>query len=73
MLLNPEEDSVWSWSSPRSLYHPEPLFPHHVVFHEWLLTVPRPGRYRLEVLANGEELVTQSLFMGPTEFFLQQQ
>src|SRR5262249_48791742 len=72
-LLDAEEERVWSWSPPGSLYHPEPLFPHQVVFHEWVLNVPRPGRYRLELLANGEELATQSLFMGPAELFLRGQ
>jgi uncharacterized protein DUF6941 len=68
-LLDPEEEQVWSWSAQESLYHPEPLIPHQIVFHDWVLNVPRPGRYRLELSANGQELVAQSLFLGPAELF----
>jgi hypothetical protein len=69
-LRDQEEEQVWSWSASRPIYHPEPLFPQQVVFHEWILKVPRPGRYRLEIYVNGEELLGQSLFMGPAELFL---
>jgi hypothetical protein len=72
-LLDPEEEQVWHWSAERVVHHPEPLFPNQLIFHDWVLKVPRPGRYRLELFANGEELLTQGLFMGPAEFFLKGQ
>lgn len=70
VLKNSNEENVWNWSANQPLYHPEPLFAHQLIFHEWILFAPNPGRYRLEVHANGEELVVQSLCIGPTEFFL---
>jgi hypothetical protein len=68
-LLDSEEEKIWGWSAPGPVYHPEPLIPHQIVFHDWLLNVPQPGRYRLELSANGQELVAQSLFLGPAELF----
>jgi hypothetical protein len=65
-LFDPDEEAVWNWTADRPLSHPEPLFAHQIVF-DWVLPLPRPGRYRLGVRANGEELLSQSVFMGTAE------
>jgi hypothetical protein len=68
-LRDAEEEQVWDWSAGAIVSHPEPLFAHQIVFHDWVLNVPQPGRYWLELFVNGEELVGQSLFLGPAELF----
>ncbi len=72
-LQDSDGEQVWSWSMNEPLYHPEPLFIHQVVFGEWILSFPHPGRYRLELRANGVELAEQMLCAGPAEFFRAEQ
>lgn len=69
-LKDSGDEVVWRWRAAMPMRHPQPLVCHHVVFHEWAFTVPRPGRYYLELYANGEELVSQSLMIGPAELFI---
>jgi hypothetical protein len=68
-LQNSQEEEVWRWESPQPLEHPHPLLPHQVAFHDLVMAVPRVGRYRFVLLANGEEIAQQALFLGPTEAF----
>jgi hypothetical protein len=70
-LRNSQEEEVWRWEAAQPLEHPNPLLPHQVVFHDLVMTVPRVGRYRFVLLANGEELAQQALLIGPTEAFRQ--
>ncbi len=69
-LKDADDEIVWHWRANQPFRHPEPLIHHHVVFHDWILSVPHAGRYHREVAANDEELCTQALLIGPQEMFL---
>jgi hypothetical protein len=51
-----ELETVWGWRWPELICHGNPLEPHHVILHDLVLSFPRPGRYDLVLLANGEDV-----------------
>jgi hypothetical protein len=66
LLRNAANDTVWSWSPQAPLQHEDPLMPQQLAFHDLVLEVPSPGRYELTMLASGEEIVRQPIWMSTT-------
>ena len=64
LLRNAANDTVWSWGPQSPLQHEDPLMPQQVAFHDLVLEVPSPGRYELALLANGEEIGRQPIWIG---------
>ena len=64
ILRDPEGDSVWSWTPPKPLEHPDPLEPQQLLLHGLDIFVPRAGRYDLALLAGGEEIGRQPMIFG---------
>jgi hypothetical protein len=60
-LRDDDLEVVWSWQWPEPLRHQDPLEPHHVILHGAVLEFPRPGRYDLLLLADGEEVARHGL------------
>jgi hypothetical protein len=60
-LRDDELEQVWGWQWPEPLSHDNPLAPHHIILHDLVIEFPRPGRYDLVLLANGEEVSYRSL------------
>jgi hypothetical protein len=63
-LRDAEGDSVWSWTPPKPLEHPDPLEPQQLLLHGLNIFVPRAGRYDLALLAGGEEIGRQPMIFG---------
>ena len=68
-LRDPEGETVWGWTAAAPFAHRDPLLPSEVAFNDLTLAVPRPGRYRLVLLLNGEEAAHRTLWFGPAEAF----
>ncbi len=68
-LRDEDEEVVWEWTAPGALEQSDPLLPHEFTFHDLVLEVPRVGRYRLELLLNGEEFARRTMWFGPAEAF----
>ena len=68
-LRDCDGETYWRWQ-PGGLEHPDPVFPHKVAFHDLVLDIPQAGRYDLVLRANGEDLASQGLWVGPREVFL---
>jgi hypothetical protein len=49
-------EAVWKWQWPEPTRYEDPLYPRHVILHDAVLEFPRPGRYDLVLLANGEDV-----------------
>jgi hypothetical protein len=47
----------------------EPLTPQQLAFHELLVSVEKPGRYGMVLLAGDEEIARQPLLIGPAAVF----
>jgi len=60
---------VWRWHPADPLDHPDPLTPQQLAFHELLVSVQRPGRYDMVLLAGQDEIRRQPLLIGPAEVF----
>jgi hypothetical protein len=43
------------------------LTPQQLAFHELLVSMDKPGRYDLELLAGGDEIARQPLLIGPAD------
>jgi hypothetical protein len=68
-LLDADDEVVWGWNGPELIEHTDPLFAHQVTLHDLMVAVPRPGKYRLVMLFNGEEVCQRVMWLGPTEAF----
>jgi hypothetical protein len=55
-LRDDELQAVWGWRWPQPIRHDNPLEPYHVILHDAIIQFPRPGRYDLVLLANGEDV-----------------
>jgi hypothetical protein len=53
--------TVWNWRWPQPFHHANPLEPRHVILHDVVVEFPRPGRYDLVLLANGEDITQHTL------------
>jgi hypothetical protein len=62
-------DTVWHWTPADPLDHPDPLKPQQLAFHELLVSVDRPGRFDLVLVAGEDEIARQPLLIGPAEVF----
>jgi hypothetical protein len=60
-LRDDDLEVVWGWRWPEPIRHDDPLEPYHVILHGAVLEFPRPGRYDLVLLANGEEVARHGL------------
>jgi hypothetical protein len=60
-LRDADLGGVWGWQWPQPIRHPDPVEPAHVVLHDATPEFPRPGRYDLVLLANGEEVARHGL------------
>ena len=61
-------EEVWGWTpSQPPFLHIDPLRFSQVEFDDLLLAVPRPGRYTLALLLNGDEAAQRRLSFGPLE------
>lgn len=60
---------MWSWQPADPLIHTDPLTPQQLAFHELIVSVQKPGRYEMALLAGGEEVGRQPLLIGPAEVF----
>jgi hypothetical protein len=64
-LTDDTDEAVWGWTAPEPFESPDPLFPHLVTFHNLAVAVPRPGRYALTLLLNGQETARRGMWFGP--------
>jgi hypothetical protein len=64
-LRDGEERPLWGWRAPRSIRLADPLAQQRVTLYDAVLGFPRPGRYFLVLLANGEELARHALQVLP--------
>jgi len=62
-------DAVWQWRPAAPLDHPDPLTPQQLAFHELTVSVEKPGRYDMVLLAGEYEIGSQPLMIGPAEVF----
>jgi len=62
-------EGVWQWHPADPLHHPDPLTPQQLAFHELLVSVERPSRYDMVLLAGQDEIGRQPLLIGPAEVF----
>ena len=62
-------DTVWRRDAASPLHHPDPLMVAQLVFEELRVSVPKPGRYDLALLAGDDEIARQPLLIGPAEVF----
>ena len=58
-----------SFAPEAPLDHPDPLTPQQLAFHELLVSVEKPGRYDMVLLAGQDEIGRQPLLIGPAEVF----
>ncbi len=68
-LRDASGDEVWHWSAADPFTHTDPLLPHEVVFQDLQITVPKPGRYTLVMLLNGDDAAQRTVWLGPSEVF----
>lgn len=71
-LLDAEENVVWKWDTLPPIMVHHPLFPETYSMKDFVLEIPRAGRYYLVLLLNGQEAAQRSLWFGPEEMFLQE-
>jgi hypothetical protein len=58
----------WRWDLPKPLDLPDPLQQLQLGLYDLAIEIPKPGRYDLLLLANGEQMAQQSmLFLPPTK------
>ena len=62
-------DTIWRWQPVDPLHHADPLTPMQVKFNELRVSVQEPGRYDLVLLADGGDIATQPVQIGPAEVF----
>jgi hypothetical protein len=55
-LEDPEGRLVWGWDLPNPVEEANPLLSHRIALYDLVVEFPRPGRYNLLILANGDEL-----------------
>jgi hypothetical protein len=60
---------VWRWHPESPLYHPDPLTPQQLAFHELRVSVEKPGRYEMALLTGDDEIARQPLLIGTAEVF----
>jgi hypothetical protein len=68
-LHDAAREVVWGWAAADPFEYRDPLLPAEVVFNDLTLAVPRPGRYSLVLLLNGQEAAARALWFGPAEAF----
>jgi hypothetical protein len=54
-------DTPWAYDWPEPIRHPNPLEPHRITLHDVVVDFPKPGRYDLVLLANGDDLAHHAL------------
>jgi hypothetical protein len=54
-------EAAWGWRWPEPISHTDRLEPYRVSLHDAVVEFPRPGRYELVLMANGEDLAHHSL------------
>jgi len=60
-LWDTEDCVLWEWQCPKPIRLLSPLVPHRFTLDDALLEFPRPGRYDLLLLANGEAVARHAL------------
>jgi hypothetical protein len=66
-LVNDEGETVWEWLNGPVVQQADPLLPHRVGLYDVALDFPRPGRYDLVMLANGEQLASHAIWAQPVQ------
>lgn len=66
-LRDADDEAVWAWAAPDPYEHREPLRPGQVVFNDFLVDVPRAGRYTMALVANGEDLARHAVWFVTPE------
>ena len=61
-LVDDDGDTVWTAPGGPTLVNLEPLKPHRVVLYDVPIVIPRPGRYDLTLVGNGEALATHAIW-----------
>lgn len=64
VLRGADGEAAWRWVPDGLLVHPDPLTPQQLLFHDLAVHVPQPGRYELALLAGGEEIGRQPLWIS---------
>ena len=62
-------EAVWAWRPADPLHHPDPLTPQQLAFHELTVSVEKPGRYDMVLVAGEQEIAHQPLPIGPAAVF----
>ena len=60
-LVDDQGDVVWTWSETATVEEEDPLQTHTIHFRDALVSFPRPGRYDLVIVANGEPMVQHAV------------
>jgi hypothetical protein len=55
-LEDSDGQAVWAWDLPNPVEEQDPLLSHRIALHDIVVEFPRPGRYNLSIVANGDEL-----------------
>jgi hypothetical protein len=67
ILRAADGDAVWRWRPADPLTQPYPLTPAQLAFSELRLLVEEPGRYDLVLLADGSDIASQPVLIGPAD------
>ncbi len=59
-----DDNSIWRWHVPDPLVLENPFRSHHFTVRNIRPQVPRPGRYHVVLLANGDEVARHALQVG---------
>lgn len=62
-LRDEDDDSVWDCRPHDKLAHADPLAPHQVTFLNLNVVVQKPGKYRMVLLADDQEVAQQALWV----------
>jgi hypothetical protein len=60
-LRDAEEEAIWEWTCPAPIELANPLDQHRLTLRDAILGFPKPGRYDLLLLADGQELARHAL------------
>jgi hypothetical protein len=64
-LRDGEEQVLWKWRCPNPITLLDPLKWHRIVLFEAVMEFPRPGRYNVVLVVNGEDLARHPLQLHP--------
>ena len=61
-LVDQDGEEVWNWRCPGPVCAADRLLPHRIALYDLILGFPRPGRYDLLLVGNGEILAQHALW-----------